>query len=141
MTKAQEYGKEWYQRNKAATKARSDKRYQGNKEAINKRSSEYYKNNKDKFTGTRWAEQGINLTVEQYEYMVMCAGGCCEICGDHLSESPTALAVDHDHETGEVRGLLCRGCNLGIGNLRDDADQCIEAAGYLTLVKGTITIS
>ena len=37
--------------------------------------------------------------------------GCCAICGKHQSELKKALAVDHDHRTGKVRGLVCNMCN------------------------------
>jgi hypothetical protein len=42
-----------------------------------------------------------------------------------------ALAVDHNHATGEIRGLLCANCNKGIGNLGDSPDRLLVAAGYL----------
>lgn len=54
--------------------------------------------------------------------------GQCAIC----SEIPSGLlCVDHNHETGEVRALLCRPCNLGIGNLKDSADRVEKALAYL----------
>lgn len=50
------------------------------------------------------------LTVEEMD-IVLSRG--CEICG---ADGPAALlSIDHDHDTGEVRGCLCRGCNLGLG--------------------------
>jgi Recombination endonuclease VII len=53
--------------------------------------------------------------------------GVCAICSLDLP-----LSIDHDHVTGEVRGLLCSNCNLGIGNLRDDPEIIGSAIRYLT---------
>ncbi len=66
------------------------------------------------------------LTPEDYESLRAHQDGRCHICGE---ERP--LDVDHDHETGRVRGLLCRACNLGIGKLKDDPDLVEAAASYL----------
>ena len=50
----------------------------------------------------------------------------CVICG-----SEESLVVDHDHSTGQIRGLLCQRCNLGIGHFRDDPLLLEFAAQYL----------
>ena len=47
--------------------------------------------------------------------------------------------VDHDHDTGEVRGLLCLNCNTGIGKLGDSAVTCLDAAFYLLSVEESKT--
>lgn len=58
---------------------------------------------------------------------------CCDICGG--TDSPTQwgnrLHIDHDHETGQLRGLLCHGCNTAIGLLGDDTDRLRRAIDYL----------
>jgi hypothetical protein len=68
------------------------------------------------------------LTLEQFAAMEAEQGGCCLICKD---ESPQ-LVVDHDHETGRVRGLLCRECNLALGYLKDRPEAAVAAAEYLS---------
>jgi hypothetical protein len=69
------------------------------------------------------------LTLEQYEEMWIAQGGKCAICG---KDSPSRLlCVDHDHETGKVRGLLCVHCNHLLGNARDKIQVLASAIQYL----------
>ena len=56
-------------------------------------------------------------------------GNCCAICG--AKPKGRRLAVDHDHKTGKVRGLLCMFCNTGLGKFRDDPKLLKKAIGYL----------
>lgn len=55
------------------------------------------------------------ISDEQYAYLLERSGGCCELCGFRPPEGWKALAIDHDHNTGLIRGLLCRNCNLMLG--------------------------
>jgi protein-arginine kinase activator protein McsA len=57
------------------------------------------------------------LTMAEWEAMVAAANGCCVAC----SRKTARLVVDHCHETGAVRGLVCHSCNTGLGALGDDA--------------------
>lgn len=59
-----------------------------------------------------WARRGIKLTVDDYDLLLKRQGGVCAICGKPPKK--TRLAVDHDHKTGKVRGLLCFYCNFRI---------------------------
>lgn len=72
------------------------------------------------------------ITVEQYTALMEAQAGLCAICEapEHL-EHFESLCVDHDHETGEVRGLLCNRCNRAIGLLQDRYDLVQTAADYL----------
>jgi len=56
--------------------------------------------------------------------------GKCAICGRRPTQF-RRLCIDHDHRTGEIRGLLCDYCNTTIGFLKDDADWLASAADYL----------
>ena len=70
------------------------------------------------------------LTVADYERILGHQGGCCAVCGRFPCN--VRLAVDHSHRTGEVRGLLCWGCNHAIGVFRDREDLLTSAAKYLS---------
>lgn len=72
-----------------------------------------------------------NLTVAEYESMYYNQHGLCAIC--HKPEiQGRLLAIDHDHDTGIVRGLLCGKCNQGIGYLQDDIKLLYSAIEYLS---------
>lgn len=72
-------------------------------------------------------KRAYGLSREAYEAMVESQGGRCAIC----EITPEKLAVDHDHKTGRIRGLLCRSCNLSIGHFRDSPKALMAAAIYL----------
>lgn len=74
----------------------------------------------------------FNMTLEQYDKMYVTQAGRCAICHLHQFEACKAFSVDHDHETGEIRGLLCHNCNVGIGNLMDSTEILENAIQYLT---------
>lgn len=64
-------------------------------------------------------------------------GYMCAICGRDLSEAqPRHSVVDHDHDTGVVRGVLCHNCNTGIGRFSDNVELLEKAIEYLTNSRG-----
>ncbi len=75
------------------------------------------------------------ITKEEYERLEKKQGGLCAICRKKESEiyrgTLLRLAVDHDHKTGKVRGLLCRACNLAIGKFGEDLETLKRAVAYL----------
>lgn len=72
-----------------------------------------------------------NLTKEEYQKLLENQNGKCKICKIEAEMLKAKLHVDHDHKTGKVRGLLCKMCNLGIGNFRDNPSLLNEAIIYL----------
>ena len=74
--------------------------------------------------------KGHGLTLKDYAARLIACGGMCEIC--HMPErSNKHLAVDHDHTTGKIRGLLCSACNTGIGQFKHNALKLESAIKYL----------
>jgi hypothetical protein len=75
----------------------------------------------------------FGIDSNQYESMLKIQGGKCAICG---ADNPRRVNqkyfhVDHNHVTGEIRGLLCHHCNAGIGFLDDDPERLEAATKYL----------
>jgi hypothetical protein len=69
------------------------------------------------------------ITLEQYETMLKHQNGKCQIC--RKESKGRRLAIDHDHVTGIVRGLLCVGCNTLIGKLLDSPMRVRNVIRYL----------
>lgn len=68
------------------------------------------------------------LTPEDHAALVASQDGRCASCNDPL---PDRAHTDHDHETGEVRGILCPPCNLMIGHAKNEPSRLVLAAAYL----------
>lgn len=108
---------------------RQNARYHKNPEAVLSAQRAYYK------------EQRLLRPMDLHKYGISSAdylkiwnqqGGLCAIC--HQPERCKRrrwLAVDHDHDTNRIRGLLCDKCNVGIGCLGDDVDRIASALDYL----------
>ena len=73
----------------------------------------------------------FGITLEGYNKLFELQGGRCAICGKHQSEVSTTFHVDHDHETGRIRALLCSGCNIGIGQFKEDVEIIKKVMEYL----------
>lgn len=76
------------------------------------------------------------MTIEEYDALYQQQKGVCAICGRKETSKNQwgvkRLAVDHDHKTGRIRGLLCERCNQGIGKLREDVGILLKAIEYLS---------
>jgi hypothetical protein len=97
------------------------------------KAKEYYKANRDKrLEYRRKYLYGVNEEV--YQDLLKQSGGVCEICKEECT-SGRALAVDHCHNSQEVRGLLCTNCNTALGSFKDDIDLMKKAIEYLERFK------
>lgn len=109
----------------------------------------------DKYTrkqGSRLAQWRLNgvlkdgnkFVLSDYDAMFEACGGKCESCGKDLLKirvekgcgNQGVACVDHDHETGEARGILCQGCNKAFGLLGDDFERVRALARYAELKSG-----
>ena len=136
------YRKAYYAANRE-TELKSNRAYvEANKERLSaNRKKNYAANARDRQAYARaWYANGgaeiqratrlmrtYGITTEEYEDMYLAVTGHCQICGEYWD----ILAVDHDHETGKVRGLLCQQCNRGIGIFQDDPIRVRQALTYL----------
>ena len=78
------------------------------------------------------------ITLDDYKVMLEEQDNCCAICDqpfDPNADKWNLPHVDHCHATGTVRGLLCKGCNLGIGHLKDNIATLEAAILYLKETK------
>lgn len=72
------------------------------------------------------------ITIEDYDKMYAAQSGKCWICGTYRnSGGQDGLVVDHCHNKGHVRGLLCASCNHGLGKFKDDTQRLEKAIEYL----------
>jgi hypothetical protein len=154
------YDKRRYQNNKVKLLAQKKQYYQENKDKITAHNKQYYQENKDEIGAWRkqyakdhkseiaarkklyheghkaeaknhHLQDNFGISLKQYNELFDLQQGCCAICGAHQTKLSKALAVDHDHETGEIRGLLCSGCNFILGHAKDDIGVLANAIKYL----------
>jgi hypothetical protein len=79
----------------------------------------------------RHLKRTFGITLVDFDAMLAAQSGGCAICGRQAPEN-TSLHVDHDHETGVVRGLLCFTCNGALGMLGESDEFLSRAADYVT---------
>lgn len=105
--------------------AQERRRYARSRETL----LEVARNDDRRRTRVRWRALARKYGLSQHDHgtLFVAQRGCCAIC----ERRPRTLVVDHDHLTGQVRGLLCVNCNFALGELADDAARCESAARYL----------
>jgi hypothetical protein len=105
-----------------------------NRRRKRQRQREYYYRNRETCLD-RIRKINYKLSGDDYQQMLAAQGSCCAICRGTStvlrSGRRRQLAVDHDHLSGGVRGLLCNDCNAGLGYFRNDPAFLIAAAAYL----------
>ena len=112
--------------------------YQDNKEKIRPRILESQKQRRKEFKEKYGADiysisSRYGISPDEYLELIESQDNKCAICGCDFSveQNLQKACVDHDHNTGAIRGLLCRACNMAIGLFNDNPDTCLNACMYL----------
>ena len=71
------------------------------------------------------------ITLQEYEELLQKQEGKCKICGTTDPKHKGVFHVDHNHNTGKIRGLLCHGCNTALGLFQDSPTILVKATEYL----------
>jgi hypothetical protein len=71
------------------------------------------------------------ISADDVDEMLDAQNGRCAICGEKAPDRLASMHLDHDHEHGQLRGLLCLSCNQGLGKFRDDPTVLLRAIVYL----------
>lgn len=125
--------REWRIKNHERRKEYTTSYRENNKDVMAERSREWRSRNKEKISAQRrgyMMKRLYGLEIKGYDGKLKDQGFSCAIC--HRQENGgKPFFVDHDHETGLVRGLLCSSCNFGLGGFRDSPELLVEAAAYI----------
>lgn len=112
-------------------------------QTVTKKDPSYHHKNRERMAAYRRAnpehsreiirrsalKRNFGITPEDYNRLLKKQSDVCRICNE--SDHDRRLAVDHDHLTGRIRGLLCKKCNRGIGLFKDDIGLLRAAVSYL----------
>jgi hypothetical protein len=122
--------------NKESKLQRNRKWHTENKEKVRLRNKSWQENNRDKVKhNTLMSAHGISY--EKYKEMLQRQDGVCAICKKKECKivkktgRVKSLCVDHSHENGNIRGLLCDDCNVAIGKFKEDIGSLKNAIEYL----------
>ena len=100
-----------------------------NKEQHLCRQRQWRESNPDKVQNARLKNK-FGITLSDYNETLKSQGGVCAVCSNQCSAG-RSLAVDHNHDTGQTRGLLCSTCNRGLGYFKDRVELLRAAIIYL----------
>lgn len=102
---------------------------------LRNKNAEFRKNHAEKFKMgvkmSRYKKLGLKITESEYRKLYELQNGYCAICKTHVSSCKQELSLDHNHDTGKIRGFLCMNCNLALGKFKDNSDILFAAIDYI----------
>ena len=148
----------YYERNKELVNARRLARARANPEAERQKCRQYYEKNRDRVLSYKkkhrdkyreeynakarakraaaaepasdYMRRKYGITIAEYNEILALQLGVCAIC-EKAETGGKRFAIDHDHKTGKIRGLLCYACNTSLGRFNDEPSLLESAAAYL----------
>jgi hypothetical protein len=129
------YSREWAAANRGKRSAYSRAWNAKNKDKKDALGRAWREANRDRIRD-RVLRKRYNMTLGQHDALLASQGGRCAVCSADEPGGAGAWHVDHDHSTGEVRGLLCALCNVGLGMFKDNVDIMQRAVAYLAASRG-----
>jgi len=121
--------KEQYKKHRKKILKRKKEIYWEDPEKLISKSAKWSRDNPEKKRITVLKSM-YSLTEDEYRELLDETMGICPICNDEFDDV-NMPCVDHNHKTNEVRGIICRSCNLMLGRLKDDVNLLLNAITYL----------
>ena len=120
-----------HQQNPGPARERTRRWQAENPDRVQAKKDEYAADGRRSLSNRRsHLKRKYGITIEQYDEMLASQGGVCAIC-EREPNPNISLHVDHDHETGRIRGLTCFRCNQAMGAFGEDPSLLRAAASYL----------
>jgi hypothetical protein len=126
----------WHSTHREQRRVYDREDYEANGEKARQKANDWHRANRPRSLANKrdWKLRLYGLTPEDYQRAKEQQGGLCAVCRGPQTPGRD-LAVDHDHATNDVRGLLCHHCNVGIGHFFDAPELLRAAADYLERAK------
>jgi hypothetical protein len=120
-----------YNRTHAADiEARRKARYAADPEKYKARMALYKKANSGR-AKDYYLKHHYGISLEQYRAILEAQGGACKICSATFDTAKLKPHIDHNHDTGKVRGLLCNCCNIAVGMIKENIPAAMALVAYL----------
>lgn len=133
--------KKWAEANPEKNKAAKRRWAEANRDYHARKTREYGERHVDRVRANKrrvHLKNYYGITPEQYDALLLEQDARCSICGtNNPGRKDKHWSIDHDHETGKVRALLCHSCNVGLGHFEDNPDLLKKALDYLIFHKTT----
>ena len=130
--------RERYARDPTKYKAMVKRWQQGNSDRLNAYRRDYNRRpERKRKSRDAYYRRTFGISADDFDALLGEQGGGCAICGA-VPEREASFHLDHDHVTGEIRGILCLSCNQALGHFRDDAGLLERAAVYVRRGRATV---